>query len=143
MKNPERTTLGDLAERLAKLWKSPALEQAKKTAAPYVAKALAETQRGAGAAERQEIVWPQRAGRLSATHERPCSPGPSQIASVRVLALPAFVRQFERHAVHHAPVFPHRHVDAGSPLRIDSNYRLRHVVGVFAPVLGYGGSRRP
>ena len=41
MKNPERTTLGDLAERLAKLWKSPALEQAKKTAAPYVAKALA------------------------------------------------------------------------------------------------------
>ena len=42
MSGPEKSAVGDLAKRLAKLWKSPAAEQAKKTAAPYVAKGLAK-----------------------------------------------------------------------------------------------------
>jgi hypothetical protein len=42
MNIPEKSTVGDLAKRLAKLWKSPAVEQTKKTAAPYVAKGLAK-----------------------------------------------------------------------------------------------------
>jgi hypothetical protein len=41
MNTPQKSTRRELAERLTKLWKNPAVEQAKKTAATYLANALA------------------------------------------------------------------------------------------------------
>ena len=41
MDTPEKSTRRGLAERLAKLWKYPAVEQTKKTAATYLANVLA------------------------------------------------------------------------------------------------------
>jgi hypothetical protein len=48
MNTPEKSTRRDLAERLVKLWKSPALEQAKKTAASYLATVLARLNEALG-----------------------------------------------------------------------------------------------
>jgi hypothetical protein len=48
MNTPEKSTRRDLAERLAKLWKSPAVEQAKKTAAIYLANVLAKLNEALG-----------------------------------------------------------------------------------------------
>jgi hypothetical protein len=40
MNTPPKSTRRDLAEQLVKLWKNPAVEQAKKTAATYLAAVL-------------------------------------------------------------------------------------------------------
>jgi hypothetical protein len=45
MNTPEKSTRRDLGERLLKLWKSPAVEQAKKAAATYLATVLARRMR--------------------------------------------------------------------------------------------------
>ncbi len=48
MNTPEKSTGRELAERLAKLWKSPAVEQAKKTGAIYLANVLARLNEALG-----------------------------------------------------------------------------------------------
>jgi hypothetical protein len=48
MNTPEKSTRRDLGERLLKLWKSPAVEQAKKAAATYLATVLARLNEARG-----------------------------------------------------------------------------------------------
>jgi hypothetical protein len=48
MNTPQKSTRRELAERLTKLWKNPAVEQAKKTAANYLATVLARLNESLG-----------------------------------------------------------------------------------------------